>query len=147
MDPRISLHYVTLDPNNIHEWRLCQLVVDYTHEYLGRDVLLEIDQALGPRPICHSWAKAQRDYLIMQLSAYVAHIEQRYANLKLLIHFKAAWMDWNARQSAFAGTSVEIHPVYLAALTELVRDLRNPPHLPNFETEDYGLACVAILAS
>lgn len=82
-----------------------------------------------------------------QLSAYVAHLEQGRAESKLPIRIKAAWRDWHARQSAFAGTSIGHHPVYLVALAELVRDLKHPPHLPGLEAKDCGLAHVAILVS
>jgi hypothetical protein len=147
MDPRISAHFVRLDPEDSHQWKLCQLVVDYTHDYLERVALLEIDQDSGPRPVCQLWAKAQCKDLMAQLSAYVAHLEQGRAESKLPIRIKAAWRDWHARQSAFAGTSIGHHPVYLVALAELVRDLKHPPHLPGLEAKDCGLAHVAILVS
>lgn len=145
MDLHHTEHFVTLDPESYHQWILCQLVVDHTRQYLARCALLEIGES-GPVLVCQTWAKNQRDSLNTQLKAYIASLTQ-HAGSEARVQIKAAWGDWQARQSAFTGTSVETHLVYFAALEELIKDLKHPPPLPGLEAKDLELARVAILVS
>lgn len=144
MDLRSAEHLMTLDPDSYHQWILCQLVVNHTRQYLGRVALLEIEES-GPVLVCPTWAKDQRNSLNAQLEAYIASLAQEHAGPEARVQIKAAWGDWQDRQSAFTGTSVETHPVYLAALEELIKDLKYPPPLPGLEAKDCELARVAIL--
>lgn len=146
MDQHPPEHFLSLDPDSHHQWILCQLVVDHTRQYLGRVALLEIAE-LGPVLGCPTCANNQQNSLKTQLEAYIASLAQQHAGSEARVQIKAAWGDWQARQSAFTGTSVETHPVYFAALEELVKDLKQPPPLPGLEAKDCELARVAILVS
>lgn len=154
----IDADFVTLDPKDGRQWKLCRLIIEYTYRYLRRPTprqttatrWSEITEHLWPQG--DSWsagtwgANEWRAHLPSWLAAEIKRRERRYADFDMPVQLTAAWLDWQARQSAFAGTHIEYQPVYFAALDELQKDFTDPPAVEGLERDDYlMLAPAAIL--
>lgn len=139
-----SNHLVTLHPDDPQEWELCQAVVSFTKEYLGRSCL-----ALG-RPVREGdpegragdeqYAERLRAALDQGLAKQLRLLKARYTKSALPVTFKQALAGWEACREVFQNLYDQNNLLYLCALEEFLNDLKL--HQPRKDNE---LKFVAIL--
>lgn len=158
MNRPVDADFVTLDPEDGRQGKLCRLMIEYTYRYLRQTTPRQTTPARWSEVTERVWEEGDpwragdlgadewRAYLFRRLASEIKHWERHYATRDIPVKLTDAWLDWQARQSAFAGTDIAYQPVYFAALDELLEDLTHPPNVQGLEWHDYlMLAPAAIL--